>query len=348
MATAATEIDVDGVMVRLTSPDKVYFPKPGYTKRDVVDHYLAVADRMVALLRDRPTHLQRFPDGIDGEEIYQKRVPQKHPDYLETCTVTFPSGRTADALKVTHPSAIIWAAQMSTITLHPWQVRCPDTEHPDELRIDLDPQPGTDFSDARAVAVGVLKPLLDELGIVGYPKTSGGRGVHVFVRIKPQWDFIAVRRAGIALAREVERRAPDAVTTSWWKEERGKRMFIDYNQNARDRTFASAYSVRRTPIATVSMPLTWSELAGADPDDFTIATVPDLIATRDDPWSAIDEVAHSIEPLLDMVKADEQERGLGDLPYPPSYPKMPGEPPRVQPSKKVAANWDADGNPVGD
>ena len=210
---------------------------------------------MVALLRDRPTHLQRFPDGIDGEEIYQKRVPAKHPDYLETCTVTFPSGRTADALKVTHPSAIAWAAQMGTVTLHPWQVRCPDTEHPDELRVDLDPQPGTAFKEASAIAVDVLKPILDELGLTGYPKTSGGRGVHVFVRIKPDWDFVAVRRAGIALAREVERRAPDAVTTSWWKEERGERLFIDYNQNARDRTFASAYSARRTAIATVSTPL---------------------------------------------------------------------------------------------
>jgi DNA ligase D len=347
MATPAEELDVDGVAVRLTSPDKVYFPKlgSGGTKRTVVEYYLSVAAPMVAALRDRPTHLQRFPDGIDGEEIYQKRVPQKHPDYLETCTVTFPSGRTADALKVTHPSAIAWGAQMGTITFHPWQVRCPDTEHPDELRVDLDPQPGTDFNDARTIAVDVLKPVLDDLGLVGYPKTSGGRGVHVFVRIKPDWDFVAVRRAGIALAREVERRAPDAVTTSWWKEERGKRMFIDYNQNARDRTFASAYSVRRTEIATVSMPLTWDELAGADPDDYTIATVPALVAASDDPWAAIDEVAHSLEPLLKLVEADE-ERGLGDLPYPPSYPKMPGEPPRVQPSKKVAANWDDEGNPV--
>jgi DNA ligase D len=345
MATPAEELDVDGVAVRLTSPDKVYFPKPGYTKRNVVDYYLSVADRMVALLKDRPTHLQRFPDGIDGEEIYQKRVPQKHPDYLETCTVTFPSGRTADALKVTHPSAIIWAAQMGTITLHPWQVRCPDTEHPDELRIDLDPQPGTDFHDAATIAVEVLKPVLDELGLVGYPKTSGGRGVHVFVRIKPDWDFVAVRRAGIALAREVERRAPDAVTTSWWKEERGERMFIDYNQNARDRTFAAAYSVRRTPIATVSTPLTWAELATADPDDYTIATVPGLVAERDDPWAAIDSVAFPLDSLLELVAADE-ERGLGDLPYPPSYPKMPGEPARVQPSKKVAAHWDEKGNPA--
>lgn len=349
MASKAEEIDVDGVAVRLTNRDKPYFPELGAkgTKGVLFDYYLSVADRMVNLLRDRPVHLQRFPDGIDGEEIYQKRVPQKHPDYLQTCTVTFPSGRTADALKITHPSAIAWAAQMGSVTLHPWQVRCPDTEHPDELRIDLDPQPGTGFAQAREVAVDVLKPLLDELGLVGYPKTSGGRGVHVFLRIASDWDFIAVRRAGIALAREIERRAPDAVTTSWWKEERGERLFIDYNQNARDRTFASAYSARKTPIATVSTPLTWDELRDADPDDYTITTVPDFIASRPDPWAGIDDDAQSIEPLLDMVQADE-ERGLADLPYPPSYPKMPGEPPRVQPSKKVAEHWDADGKRIAD
>jgi DNA ligase D len=347
MPTRATEIDVDGIKVRVTNRDKVYFPKLGRdgTKGAMIDYYLAVADRMVALLRDRPVHLQRFPDGIEGEEIYQKRVPAKHPDYLQTCTVTFPSGRTADALKITHPAAVIWAAQMGSVTLHPWQVRCPDTEHPDELRIDLDPQPGTGFAEARSVAIDVLKPLLDELGLVGYPKTSGGRGIHVFLRISTEWDFIAVRRAGIALAREVERRAPDAVTTSWWKEERGKRIFIDYNQNARDRTFASPYSVRKTPIATVSTPLTWTELADADPDDFTMSTVPDFVAARPDPWAGIDDNPQSLTKLLEMVEADE-ERGLGDLPYPPNYPKMPGEPPRVQPSKKVAANWDEHGNPI--
>ncbi len=349
MPTPAEEIDVDGVKVRLTNRDKPYFPKLGAkgTKGALFDYYRAVAAPMVAVLRDRPTHLQRFPDGIEGEEIYQKRVPQKHPDYLETCTVTFPSGRTADALKVTHPSAIAWAAQMGTVTLHPWQVRCPDTEHPDELRIDLDPQPGTGFKEASAVAVGVLKPLLDELGLTAYPKTSGGRGVHIFLRIENSWDFVAVRRAGIALAREVERRAPDDVTTSWWKEDRGERVFIDYNQNARDRTFASAYSARKTPIATVSTPLTWDELADADPDDYTIATVPDFVAGRPDPWAGIVETAHSLQKLLDLVAADE-DRGLGDLPYPPSYPKMPGEPPRVQPSKKVAANWDEHGNRVNE
>ncbi|MFV8319051.1 non-homologous end-joining DNA ligase [Mycobacterium sp. 23] len=335
MAAAAEELDIDGIAVRVTNRDKVYFPKLGSngTKGRLIDYYAAVSQGpMLAPLRDRPTHLQRFPDGIDGEEIYQKRVPKHHPDYLQTCRVTFPSGRTADALMVTQPAAIVWAAQMGTVTLHPWQVRCPDTEHPDELRIDLDPQPGTGFEDARTVAVEVLRPLLAELGLTGYAKTSGGRGVHVYLRIATDWDFIAVRRAGIALAREVERRAPERVTTSWWKEERGERIFIDFNQNARDRTMASPYSVRRTPIATVSMPLSWDELAGADPDDYTMATVPGLVARRDDPWAGMDDDAQSIAVLLDMVEADE-ERGLGDMPYPPNYPKMPGEPKRVQPSR---------------
>ena len=335
MATAAEQIDVAGVSVRFTSPDKMYFPRLGSngTKRKLLEYYLAVASgALLSALRDRPTHLQRFPDGIAAEEIYQKRVPEKHPEYLQTCRVSFPSGRTADALKVTHPSAIIWAVQMGTVTFHPWQVRCPDTDHPDELRIDLDPQPGTGFAEARAIAVDVLKPLLDELGLVGYPKTSGGRGIHVYLRIAADWDFIAVRRAGIALAREIERRATDLVTTSWWKEERGRRVFVDYNQNSRDRTFASAYSVRATPIATVSTPLTWGELSSADPDHFTIATVPELLAKRGDPMDRLDSVAQSITPLLDLVATDE-ERGLGDLPYPHFYPKMPGEPKRVQPSR---------------
>lgn len=336
MSEDAHEIDVDGVAVRITNRDKVFFPNLGArgTKGALIDYYLAVASGpMLSALRDRPTHLQRFPDGIDGEQIYQKRIPAKHPDYLETCRVTFPSGRTADTLMVTHASAIVWAAQMGAITLHPWQVRCPDTEHPDELRIDLDPQPGTGFAGARTVAVDILKPVLDELGLVGYPKTSGGRGVHVFVRIAADWDFVAVRRAGIALAREVERRAPDLVTTSWWKEERGARIFIDFNQNARDRTFAAAYSVRPTPIATVSTPLTWAELTvAATPDDYTMATVPGMLARRGDPMAGMDALCQSIEPLLAMAGAD-AERGLGDLPYPPNYPKMPGEPKRVQPSR---------------
>ena len=319
MSGEAEEIDVDGVNVRITNRDKVFFPKLGAagTKGALIDYYRSVASGpMLTALRDRPTHLQRFPDGIEGEQIYQKRVPQKHPDYLQTRRVTFPSGRTADALRVTHPSAIVWAAQMGAITLHPWQVRCPNTDHPDELRIDLDPQPGTGFAEARTVAVDILKPVLDELGLVGYPKTSGGRGIHVFLRIATDWDFVAVRRAGIALAREVQRRDPDLVTTSWWKEERGQRIFIDYNQNARDRTFAAAYSVRPTPIATVSTPLTWEELAAAaTPDDYTMSTVPALVARRGDPMAGLDSCAQSIEPLLALAAAD-AERGLGDLPYP--------------------------------
>jgi len=340
--SGAEEIDVDGVTVRITSRDKTFFPKLGAagTKGALIDYYRTVAcldgrdsSPMLAALRDRPTHLQRFPDGIEGEQIYQKRVPEKRPEYLRTCRVTFPSGRTADVLRVTHPSAIVWAAQMGSITLHPWQVRCPDVDRPDELRVDLDTQPGTGFGEARAVAVDILKPLLDELGLVGYPKTSGGRGVHVFLPIAAEWDFVAVRRAGIAIAREIERRAPDLVTSSWWKEERGARIFIDYNQNARDRTFAAAYSVRPTALATVSTPLTWDELASAtSPDDYTMATVPGLLAERGDPMSGMDSVRQSIRPLLDMADAD-SARGLGDLPYPPNYPKMPGEPKRVQPSR---------------
>lgn len=332
----AEELDVAGTAVRFTSGDKVYFPRlgAGGTKRALADYYLAVANGpLLHALADRPSHLQRFPDGIDGDEVYQKRLPRGHPDYLQSCQVTFPSGRTADVLKVTQPADILWAVQMSTVTFHPWPVRCSDTDHPDELRIDLDPQPGTGFVEARAVALEVVRPLLDELGLVGYVKTSGGRGLHVYLRIKTDWDFIEVRRAGIALAREIERRAPEAVTAAWWKEERGSRIFVDFNQNARDRTMASAYSARATPIATVSTPLTWDELAeGADPDDYTISTVPDLIARRGDPWSSIDDLEQSLDPLFELVAADEG-RGLGDMPYPPNYPKMPGEPKRVQPSR---------------
>ena len=335
-------LDVAGVPIRFTSGDKVYFPRlgAGGTKRALADYYLAVAaGPLLHALAERPVHLQRFPDGIDGTEVYQKRLPKGHPENLESCKVTFPSGRTADVLKVTRPADILWAVQMSTVTFHPWPVRGVDTDHPDELRIDLDPQPGTGFAQARAVALEVLRPLLDELGLVGYVKTSGGRGLHVYLRITTDWDFVEVRRAGIALAREMERRAPDAVTCSWWKEERGERIFVDFNQNARDRTMASAYSVRATPIATVSTPLTWDELAqeGVSPDDYTIDTVPDLLARRGDPWRSIGDLEQSVAPLLELAAADDA-RGLGDLPYPPNYPKMPGEPKRVQPSRNTDLN----------
>ncbi|MFC7446742.1 non-homologous end-joining DNA ligase [Rhodococcus daqingensis] len=337
----ALELDVDGVAVRLSSPDKIYFPQlgaEGGSKRDLVEYYRTIAlfdggnSGIMTALRDRPTHLQRFPDGIEGEEIYQKRLPAKRPEYLDTCTVTNPNGRTADALRVRHAADIVWAAQMGNVTFHPWPVRCADPDRPDELRIDLDPQPGTGFAEARAVAVDIVAPLLDELGLVGFPKTSGGRGIHVYVRIEPRWDFIDVRRAAIAVAREIERRDPARVTTAWWKEERGERIFIDFNQTARDKTVASAYSVRKTPRATVSTPVTWAELPDVEPDDFTIATVPDLVSRRGDPAARIDDIAHSLEALLEMAERD-AANGLGDMPYPPQYPKMPGEPKRVQPSK---------------
>ncbi|MGC0365964.1 DNA ligase D [Rhodococcus sp. 27YEA15] len=337
MAAAAEELTVDGIAVRLSSPDKIYYPQLGVdggTKRHLVEYYRTVAENGAALraLSDRPTHLQRFPDGVEGDEVYQKRLPAKRPDHVESCTVTFPSGRTAEVLRVRTAANIVWAANLGTVTFHPWAVRCPDVDHPDELRIDLDPQPGTGFAEAVAIADDVLRPLLDELGLTGFPKTSGGRGLHVYVPILPNWDFIEVRRAGIALAREVERRSGDRATTAWWKEERGERIFIDYNQNARDRTIAAAYSARKTPIATVSTPVTWAELRDVHPDDCTIATVPGLLADRGDPMASIHESPCSLDVLLEMAERD-VVAGLSDLPYPPNYPKMPGEPKRVQPSR---------------
>jgi DNA ligase D len=337
MASAgeAIEIEVGGRDVRVSNPDKVYFPDAAggpITKRELVEYYVAVGPAIVRALRNRPTYLQRFPDGVDGEEIYQKRLPTHAPAWIDTCRVTFPSGRHADALAVAGPAEVAWAANLGCVTFHPWHARCDDTEHPDELRIDLDPQPGTGFDDARAVALEHVRPLLDELGYVGYPKTSGGRGVHVYVRIEPRWSFVEVRRAAIAFAREVDRRAAGAVTTAWWKEERGEQVFVDYNQNARDRTIASAWSVRRRPTATVSTPVTWDELADVDPADCTLRTVPRLLDDRGDPHADIDGEQFSLEPLLEMAEQDEAG-GLPDLPYPPNYPKMPGEPKRVQPSK---------------
>jgi DNA ligase D-like protein (predicted polymerase) len=341
----AEEWDVDGVAVRVTSPDKIYFPalgEDGGTKRHLVEYYRAIARApsgdpgdvgpIVRALHHRPTYLQRFPDGIEGEEVYQKRVPKFAPEFVRTCRVTFPSGRHADALRIEHPAMVVWAAQQATVTFHPWPTRCDDNEHPDELRIDLDPQPGTGFPEARAVALDVVRPLMEEYGYVAYPKTSGGRGIHVYVRIEPRWSFIEVRRCAIAFAREVERRAGGRVTTAWWKEQRAEAIFIDYNQTARDRTIAGAYAARRTSRATVSTPVTWDELSSADPDDFTIATVPALVARRGDPMAGMNDVAHSLEPLLELAARDEAG-GLEDLPYPPNYPKMPGEPKRVQPSK---------------
>jgi DNA ligase D len=330
--------------VRVSSADRVIFPAtertPAFTKLDVVNYYLAVDDGIMRALRDRPTTLERWPKGVHegirlstrewggGDAFFQKRVPKGAPEYVETARIAFPSGRFADEIAPTEPAVVAWAAQMGTITFHPWPVRRDDVDHPDELRIDLDPQPGTDFADAVRVAA-TARELLGDLGYVGFPKTSGGRGVHIYVRIEPRFTFTDVRHAAIAFGRELERRLPGEVTTKWWKEERGERIFVDYNQNARDRTIASAYSIRPKPGAPVSAPVDWDELPHVKPEDFTIATMPARFAQVGDKHAAIDDVRHSLQPLLDMYAADEQ----GDMPYPPDYPKMPGEPKRVQPSR---------------
>ncbi|MGY0019963.1 non-homologous end-joining DNA ligase [Streptomyces sp. cg35] len=333
---AAVELEAGGRTVRLSSPDKVFFPDGGtvrYTKLDLANYFLAVGDGILRALRDRPTTLERYPDGVTGESFYQKRAPKNLPDWIPTATITFPSGRTADEMCPTEVAAVIWAAQYGTLTFHPWPVRRADPDHPDELRIDLDPQPGTDYADAVHAARELRSVLHDFGGLRGWPKTSGGRGLHVFVPIEPRWTFVEVRRAAIACGRELERRMPGSVTTAWWKEERGERIFVDYNQTARDRTIASAYSVRARPHAPVSAPLTWDELGDALPRDFDIVTMPKRYAELGDVHAGMDEERHSLEALLELADKDERDRGLGDLPYPPEYPKMPGEPKRVQPSR---------------
>jgi len=325
------ELEVLSRTVKVTNPDKVFFATRGETKLDLVQYYLAVGEGIVRALYERPTQLKRHPDGAEGEAIYQKRVPKHRPDWIETATVTFPSGRTADELCVTELAQVAWAANLATIDFHPWPSRRRDVEHPDELRIDVDPQPGTGFADAKRVAA-VVEETLDELGFVGWPKTSGNRGIHVACRIEPKWGFREVRRCALAFAREIERRAPKLVTTAWWKEERGKRVFIDYNQNARDRTIASAYSVRARPDATVSAPFRWGELEDLETEDFTMATMPGRFAELGDVQAGIDDAVCDLRKLFEWVEREEAE-GAGEAPYPPNFPKMPGEPKRVQPSR---------------
>jgi DNA ligase D len=343
----ATIVDAGGRDLRVSNPSRVIFPpterSAAVTKLDIVDYYLAVGEGILRALERRPTTLERWPRGVHegivlstrekggGDAFYQKRVPRGAPEFVHTARIQFPSGRHADEICPTELAVVAWAAQMGTITFHPWPVRSDDVDHPDELRIDLDPQPGTDFEDAVRVAAEA-RALLEELGYIGFPKTSGGRGVHIYVRIEPRWTFTDVRHAAIAFGRELERRLPGRVTTKWWKEERGERIFVDYNQNARDRTIASAYSVRPKPGAPVSAPLAWEELAEVRPEDFTVATMPARFAEVGDRHAAIDDALHSLQPLLNVYEGDAAE-GAGDMPYPPDYPKMPGEPKRVQPSR---------------
>ncbi|HEU5006371.1 MAG TPA: non-homologous end-joining DNA ligase [Jatrophihabitantaceae bacterium] len=340
MPSPSEELEVGSRTVRISNPDRMYFPAIGATKRDLAQYYLSVGEGIVRALRERPCMLHRYPEGLAGEKIYQKRLPKGAPDWVQTAQVSFPSGRVADELCVTELASVIWAVQMSTVEFHPWHTRRAAVEKPDELRIDLDPQPGTGFAEAKAVAA-IVHEVLDELGAVGWPKTSGSRGVHVYVRIEPRFGFREVRRAALAFAREVERRAPTQVTTAWWKEERGAQIFLDYNQNAKDRTIAAAYSVRGFDHAPVSAPVTWDELPDVETNDFTINTMPARFASLGDLHAGIDDAVWDIEPLLDWADRDEREHGLGDAPYPPNFPKQDGEPPRVQPSKMNKANWAA-------
>ena len=331
MASPFVELEVGSRVVKVTNPEKVFFSARGETKLDLVQYYLSVGEGIVKALYERPTQLKRHPDGAEGEAIYQKRVPKHHPDWIETARVTFPSGRHADELCVTELAQVAWAANLGTIDFHPWPSRRQDTEHPDQLRIDVDPQPGTTFADGKGVA-GVVREVLDEIGYVGWPKTSGNRGIHVFCRIEPKWGFRVVRRAALAFAREIERRLPEQVTTAWWKEERGERVFIDYNQNARDRTIVSAYSVRARPDGTVSAPVAWDELPDAETEDFTMATMPERFAQLGDMHAGIDEAICDLRVLLEWVERDEKA-GIGEAPLPPHFPKEPDEPKRVQPSR---------------
>jgi DNA ligase D len=339
-----TYIDAGGREVRISSPSRVIFPAtertPEVTKLQIAEYYVSVEDGIMRALRNRPTTLERWPKGVHpgmvistrdwsgGDAFFQKRIPKGAPEWVQTARIEFPSGRTADEICPTEIGVVAWCAQMGTITFHPWPVRSDDVDHPDELRLDLDPQPGTDFEDAVRVAA-TARELLDDLGYVGFPKTSGGRGIHIYVRIEPKWTFTDVRHAAIAFGRELENRLPGQVTTKWWKEERGERIFVDYNQNARDRTIASAYSIRPKPGAPVSAPVTWDELGECQPEDFTVASMPERFAKVGDRHAEIDDKSHSLEPLLEMY----EKQGEGDMPYPPDYPKMPGEPKRVQPSR---------------
>lgn len=327
-------LSIDGREVRITHPDKVYFAQAGITKRDLVRYYLSVAPGALAGIRDRPIVLKRFVNGAESPAFYQKRAPEQRPEWLRTVTLSFPSGRTAEEIVVDDAAGLAWVVNLGCIELHPHPVRSGDLDHPDELRIDLDPVPGVAWDSVRRVTLEV-KAFLEELGLHGWPKTSGSRGMHVNVRIEARWTFAEVRRAAVALSRAVERRLPTLASSKWWKEERHG-VFLDYNQNAKDRTTCSAYSVRPLPDARVSTPLTWKEVSDCDPADFTMFTVPKRFAEVGDPHAEMDSAPGSLEKLLDLAAKDESS-GLGDAPWPPHFRKMEGEAARVAPSRAKSA-----------
>jgi bifunctional non-homologous end joining protein LigD len=326
----STTVEIGGIEVNITNPDKVFFPKLGLTKLDLVRYYEAVADGALRGIMRRPMVLKRFVNGIEEEPFFQKRAPQNLPPWIDTARVRFPSGSFADFVVPDEPADLLWAVNLGCVDLNPWPVRVDDVDRPDELRVDLDPTPEATFEDVKQSAL-LVERVLEDYGYRGYAKTSGSRGIHVYVRVEPKWEFGVLRRAGLALAREAERRAPELVTTKWWKEERHG-VFIDYNQNARDRTVASAYSVRPTPNAQVSAPVTWEELPSVELADFTVATMPERFAKLGDVMAGIDDEAFSLEPLIELTRQQE-EAGEGDAPWPPQFPKANGEPKRVQPSR---------------
>lgn len=336
MATAQqTVLEAAGREVIITNPDKVFFPQAGYTKLDLAKYYAAIADGALRGIARRPIVLKRYVNGAENEPFFQKRAPEKHPDWVETVELRFPSGRVAREIVVSDAAQLLWIINLGCIDLNPHPVRALDLDHPDELRVDLDPGPGVSFDDVRRVAL-IVRDVLEEHDLRGWPKTSGSRGMHVNVRVEQRWSFDQVRRAALALAREVERRAPEIATSKWWKEERHG-VFIDYNQNAKDRTVASAWSVRPTPDARVSMPLQWDEVADCDPAAFTLRTAPLRFAERGDASAGIDDAAGSLDKLLELSAAQEAA-GLGDAAWPPNYKKQSGEPPRVAPSRRKAAS----------
>ena len=343
MPTRKEALRIGNREVSISNPDKLYFPDAGYTKLDLVNYYLAVGEGALRGVRARPMALKRFVDGISGEAFFQKRAPDNRPDWIRTAELTFPSGRTADEVVLEEVAGLAWVVNLGCIDLNPHPVRADDLDHPDELRVDLDPVPGVPWSQIRDVAL-VTREALDAVGLVGWPKTSGSRGIHINVRIERRWTYTQVRRAALAIARDVERRAPSIATSKWWKEERHG-VFLDYNQNAKDRTVASVYSVRPLPDARVSMPLHWEDVADVEPEDFTIATVPALYKERGDPGEGIDAAVGSLEALLELSARHEAE-GEGDAPWPPNYAKQAGEPPRVQPSRKRRGDADYAGRGV--
>jgi DNA ligase D len=331
---AASEVEVveaAGREVRITSPGKVFFPQRGETKLDLVRYYLAIAEPLMVAMGGRPVLMQRFPEGAGGPNFFQKRVPKDIPDWLQTTTVSTVNGTPSRAMVAADVAHVVWAVNLGCLGFHVWPNLAIDPGHADELRLDLDPQPGTGFAEAAKAAVE-LRTLLEELGISAHPKTTASRGLHVYVRLLPRWDSYQVRAAAVAVARELERRRPDLITAAWWKEERGARIFVDYNQNAPHKTVFGAWSVRARVGGQVSTPLSWDELGDVKPDDLTIATVPGRVAAKGDPWASIADEPQSLEPLLAMSERD-MDNGLMDAPWPPVYPKMPNEPPRVAPSR---------------